>query len=494
MLKRKLTFGLALLAASLALSCGNSSTTTTVNTDTGGVVIFVTDSPACNVLTYRTAVTGIRLLAVAGGRNVNIFPGALGAYVKVNFAALKDLTTILHSGTVRVGTYNQIQISFASSVFSVFDPALTPPNKSTALSFTNTTQTFDIQPPLTVVKGGIYGLRLDLDVRHSIGRDAQGNLTGDALPAVTVTPMTPDLSKGFGPLQDLKGFVLSVTNGSTLSQYIGSVNVQLLSGTASVPVVPVNITPDTLINGQLATRSDVAAILGGSFVEIDGFVNAQGSLVANALEVEDQVNALQSRVGIIGFITSITRDATGRATQFNFYVSDEQPESLFVLDVDTIAQVEVTSTTSFHTSSRPVNFASLPFDATSLQVGQQVIVHGTVARGGGSVFNVTADSIYVALQTPEGNFSSAVQVGSDDKTGAFWFRPCAAIFQGLPILVLTNGDTAFVNVTGLSGLTSLPDLIVKGLAFYEQQGGTINGVSVPAGTLVMLADQVRQLP
>jgi hypothetical protein len=36
-------------------------------------------------------------------------------------------------------------------------------------------------------------------------------------------------------------------------------------------------------------------------------------------------------------------------------------------------------------------------------------------------------------------------------------------------------------------------LVVKGLPFFEGEGQTINGVPVPAGTLVILAKQVHQL-
>ena len=81
-------------------------------------------------------------------------------------------------------------------------------------------------------------------------------------------------------------------------------------------------------------------------------------------------------------------------------------------------------------------------------------------------------------------------------TGAFKFSPCPIMFQGTPTMVLTNNQTTFVNLTGLSSLSgnpAQPTLMVKGLPFFEPQATTINGVPVPAGTLVMLAKQVHQL-
>lgn len=489
MLRRKHAWGLAFVAAAcFTASCG-SSTTTVVN-DTGGLIIFAGDSPLCDVLSFRTVVAGMVLIPQGVGNNVTPFAGATPPFVKINFAELRDLTSILHVGTVAVGTYAQARINFGLTQFSVFDPTRAPPVNLISPRYSGTTQTFAIQPPLTVIKGGISGLRMDFNVRQSIGANAQGQLNGDAPPVVRFTPIAPSDTNGFGRLQDLRGFVLAVTNASTLSEFIGTLNVQILSGTSDVPVVGVNITPNTQIFGAPSLNQ----LLGGSFVEVDGFVDAKGNLVANTVEVEDQENTSQNLLGIIGYISSITKDATGKATQFNLFVADEQPEAPAAVPLDSFAQVNVSTTTKFQFSSRPDNFALLPFDGTSLQVGQEVIVHGPASGASGGSTTVTANSIYLNLQTHEGTFSSLVSVGSDDRTGAFWLKTCATLFQGQPILVLTNSNSAFVNVTGLSGLTPQPSLIVKGLLFFDLRGGTVRGVTVPPGTLVMLADQVRQLP
>jgi len=65
-------------------------------------------------------------------------------------------------------------------------------------------------------------------------------------------------------------------------------------------------------------------------------------------------------------------------------------------------------------------------------------------------------------------------------------------------MVVTNSQTTFVNVAGLAELTPQPTLLVKGLPFFQPQATTVNAsngvtVPVPAGTLVMLAKQVRRL-
>ena len=112
---------------------------------------------------------------------------------------------------------------------------------------------------------------------------------------------------------------------------------------------------------------------------------------------------------------------------------------------------------------------------------------------------IAPDKIYLKLQTHEGSFSSLVQAAGDDKTGAFMLAPCAMLFNNSPILVVTNTNTTFLNVGGLNELTPQGDLIVKGLLFYDLHGGvlqgnTINNVSVPPGTLVLVAKQVHRVP
>jgi Domain of unknown function (DUF5666) len=503
MIRRKLVWGLAWICAACAFTfgCGNVISTTVTTPDTGGLVILLGDSPLCDVLSYRAIVVGMTLQSDAEGTTTNPFKGVIQPFIRVNFAGLRDTTSILRIAPVNVGTYNSATLSFGSVSFAFFDPAKVPPFSIATPRFSNSGGTVNIQPPLTITKGVLSGVRLDLDIRHSVGVDAQGNLNGSVSPALSLSNVTPNSTTGFGRLQDLRGYVLSVTSGSTLTEFLGSINVQLHSGSSAVPQVAVNVSPSTTIitsdypDGTPATTNLIGKILGGSFVEIDGSIDSRGNLVADTVNVEDQENVNTHHQALIGTITSLTTDLVGNATQFELFVSEEQPESILNVSLDTLAQVELTSSTKYNYSSRQINFASLPFDATSLAVGQHVIVHGPSDRPSGSnTSTVTADSVYLNLQTHEGNFSSLVAAGSDDRTGAFWMRCCETIFQGSSIFVFTNNNTSFVNVSGLTGLTSQPTLLVKGLLFYEHYGTTINGVAVPAGTLVMLADQVHALP
>ena len=508
MIRRKLVWGLVWVGAMCALTfgCGEVISTTSTTADTGGLVTLVGDTPVCNVLAYRAVVQRLFLRSQSDGTVANAFKGVLLPNIKVNFGGLQDTTSILRVAPVTVGTYDQIELGLEQRNFAFFDPTKTDSIGFSFAPSTGASQIINLQSPLTISKGKISAIRMDLDVRHSVTVNQQGDLIATTTPAFTVTPVTVDSQTGFGRLQDLRGFVLNVTSGSTLSQFIGSINVQFHSGSSAVPQLAVNVastttvyTPDcpTGVTGDhpcASLREIVGGILGGSFVEVDGYVDPQGNLVADTVEVENQENVNTRRVALIGTITGITRDLAGNATQLILYIAESQPESAFVVPLDVVVQVDMTPSTTFHYSSRAVNFASLPFDATSLAVGQQVVVHGPLLTG--TVNNrrtVDADSVYLKLQTHQGNVSSIVSSGSDDRTGAFWLKPCCTIFSGSRILVFTNSDTSFVNLIGLSALTPQPDLVIKGLLFYESKNVTVSGVSVPAGTLVMLADQVHQV-
>jgi len=76
----------------------------------------------------------------------------------------------------------------------------------------------------------------------------------------------------------------------------------------------------------------------------------------------------------------------------------------------------------------------------------------------------------------QGALGRMLTIGSDDATGVFTLNPCCALLQGVPIYVVTNNQTAFVNATGLGAITTLNTLLVKGMPYYESKAVTLNGL------------------
>jgi hypothetical protein len=202
---------------------------------------------------------------------------------------------------------------------------------------------------------------------------------------------------------------------------------------------------------------------------------------------------------LIGPIVSIKTDPAGNPSQLSLWVRDAEPDDTSTLVMDSVYQVDLTNNPTYQASIMGPNFANLSFGPQNLAVGQELVVHGAYTKpptttGGPTLpFTVEPSAIFLRLQSMQGSMNSMVQIGSDDETGVFILTPCCTLLQGVPLYVVTNNQTAFVNVTGLSAITPVNSLLVKGMPYYEPQATTINGVTIPAGTLVMQAKQVHVL-
>jgi len=517
MLKRILVMGLAVgLAGLVVSSCGSTKKTATI--PTGSLLTFVEDVPACGVVNFRSNVAGLALTPQGGNTPYTVFGGTSTRqpFYKVPFGRLRDFSALLDIGALPVGTYDKASVAFVSPTLVTYDADFDPPIRFIGPLLPSTTPTFNINPPLVITDHGVTGMRLDFNLRKSIALDSDGQVTNTMTPVVTFAPITPTTSAGFGYMDDIKGFVTSVTPTSTGTGFIGGFGLQTLSGTA--PLISADLTSSTQICGpptvsnQPCVPLQLNQLLTGSFIEMDGFVDTRGNLVANSIEVEDQEVPEKNKLAFIGEVmpNSIIREANGNVSQFNLYVSEEEPDDALYIPLDSVVVVNLTSSTIYQADGRPqrpgstisTNFVNLPFDATKIVEGQELVVHGvfkvppTSTAGAKSLTQVAADKVFLKLQSHLGNFSSLVAAGADDRAGAFWLAACGSLFQGAPgapILVLTNTQTAYLNLTGLSGLTPQPALVIKGLLFYDLQGGPLNGVDVAPGTLVMVAKQVHQV-
>ncbi len=490
MLRRRVVWGaVAGLLAVLATGCGSSSTkvTTPVN---GGVVALLTDYPYCDILSFRTSFSDYILIPADGSNGIEAFGPS--ANLGVNMATLQDFNTIFNVTPIPENTYNQIQVTMGLTQLSFFDNTLDPPIKNITADLTNSTFRFPISPPLVVTGNAVSALQLDFDVRRSVTLDSQGQVTASVNPVIHAHPLTLNSASEYANLEDVTGFVRAVQTTSSLAGTTGSFGIQTLGSSGVYQLVYVND------NTQFYGLDALNHLNTGTFVEVNGYVDLNGYLIARSVEFEAQEDVSTNTSGFIGIVTSLNRDSSSNATDFQMYIRSEAPEIPAVVPLDSVADVSLSASTTYQYSSRFANFASLPFDPTALAVGQVVIVHGTATAGDSTTSPITppsiaASALVLKLQTHLGNFSSLVNVGSDDKTGAFYLDPCAPVAQGAPMLVITNNQTVYTNLSGLSSLTPQPSLLVKGLLFYEKDAQTINGISVPAGTVVLLANEVHQL-
>ena len=518
MLKRIATIAqTAVLAVAFLTSCGGSKPKTT--TATGSLTSLVGDLPGlCDAVSFPFNIADLSLTGPNGTGTVPINSGAVNPpLIKINLGCLRDFTTPLTITPADVGTYNTAYFTLSETQVFFYDPTILPPNPPINTPQLTLTPLKNIEvpinPPLYVYKGVASVIQIDFDMLHMIQsittNPTTGQLTVTGTPEITVSPLTAAGSQGqgFGELYDLVGFVRSVTIPPPVSTsvYDGSFTLQVLGASiVGAPLVTVNLNSSS----QLYGFSDLNQLVTDSFMEVDAYIDVDGNFVATSVEDEypEVVPALGSNavLAVIGPVTSLTRDSRGNVTSFDIFARDLEPNDASVLEPNTIAVVNLSSSTTYQYSSRSVNFANLAFAPNNINVGQEVVVHGLVTEGTQASSSgapaipttVTAYKVYDKLQSIQGSFSPLVQVAKDDKSGAFVFTPCSTLFQGTPTMVLTSNQTVFLNLTGLSSLSgpgTQPALLVQGLPFFETQAQTINGVPVPAGTLVILAKQVHQL-
>ena len=512
-----------LLAAALLTSCGSSSTPKSPGS--GSLFTFIGDVPFCDVLSFRVLATGSSkptlFLRIAGTTsNVVVIPST--AAVKLNFAELRDFSTVLNLASVPAGTYDQATLVMSGPTLEVYDPTQSPPVRTITATLPTTAPAIPIRPNLVINppvngKSQVSALSIDFDLLHSLLLDSSGQLTGTINPVMTATPVIASSSVGFGEMDDVLGIVTRVDTFSSNASFIGDIGLQLLQGTGVA--LTVNLNSNTVVNGvvscgppalaaQTCGSGALSRIVTDSFAEVGGYVDVNGNFIARSIEVEDQEypNTNANKFAFLGDVLSVTKDSSGNVTQFMFYIRDEEPDTgAPPVPLGSVVLVNPSASTSYAFSSRATNFTDLTLDQTGLAPGEQVVVHGVFTKAATSTGSTVAplttiapDKIYLKLQTHQGTFSTLVQAANDNKTGAFSLATCATVFNKAPILVLTNGDTNFLNVAGLSQLTPEATLLVKGLLFYDSAGGiitgnTMNQVSVPAGTLVLVAKQVHQV-
>jgi hypothetical protein len=500
-----------MVVAGFLTSCSSTSTPSNPNPGTGTLIAIVQDAPICNAISANVVVQNLSFTSVGGGNTVGYITTtpAFAPEIRLNLQQLRDFKTILYEFPIQAGSYNRMNLDFELAQIAAYDPILSPPVHSYITTFTNSSPIVTLNTPLVITPGQVNVMVLDFDALRMLATNSSGNLTGQITAVVNLTQLSATSPtgainpNGFAELDDLWGFVRSIssTNGTSNPTYTGSFAMQVLSpSTADAPNLPMNLTATTNKIGF----ADLAHLLPNSYVEVDAILDSQGNLAAKTVEVQAIENPFPTESGVtpstalIGPIVSIKTDPAGNPLQLNLWVHDAEPADISTLLFDNIYQVDLTANPTYHVSVLGPNFANLSFGPQNLAVGQELVVHGAYTKPpnfNGTTplvpFNVEPTAIYLKLQSMQGTMSSMLQIGSDDATGVFVLTPCCALLQGVPLYVVTNNQTAFVNVSGLGGLTTLNNVLVKGMPYYEPKAVTINGVAIPAGTMVFQAKQVH---
>lgn len=468
---------------------------------------MVGDTPVCDVLAFAWFITEVDLHPQSGNATAKViaFPtNSSPTSPVVEVGTLRGKTTLANVGLVPTGTYDRAILTITVNDAAFYDPTVSPPTSLLGANVTTTKVTVNIQPPLKITEGKVSMLRLDFNLLRSFQLNSQGQLAltqngsgqyvnENVIPVLTANPVIASGPNGFGEMDTLYGFVQSVNTASPGLNFTGALQIQTLSGRG--PSVSADFTSST----QLIGASALNQVTTGSFVDMDGYIDSGGNFVANSVQVQDRDDITQNLLAYIGPVVSITRDVSGNVSQFAVMVRDTEPNNTTDINGDSNVIMNFNSSTGFKVYALAPDLTNLAtagnltFSPDTLQLGQEVVVHGVFTKPASGAVTVAANNVYLRLQPVQGSSSNVLSIGSDDKTGAFQFAPCSDLLNGLPYIVVTDGQTNFINLTGLSAVIPSAPLIVNGLVFYDPQGSTINGVTIPPNTMVILAKQVQPL-
>ena len=505
--------GLLLVSVSafMTIACGGSSSSNLQQNpnSNGALYTFIGDTPSCDVLSFAAFLTEMKLHKAGKPSTslVTVWPTSLaGAATSpvVEISTLRDIMTFANLTSIPPGSYDQAIMKVVVNTSSTYDSTQSPPVKRFSPTLATDSVTINLQPALTITSGKVSAIKIDINLQQSLNVDAQGQLTGSINWVFSGYPMVASGPSGFGEMDSEYGFIRTVNSSSPGAGFNSSLLLQTHTASAvgNGPALTINLNDNTdlCMDGACGVPlSDVDQLTTGSYVEADVYVDPNGNVVAKRLQVEDRESVSQKLLAYLGPVLDVTRDGNGNVTQFDMLVRETEPPDATNIPNSTPVTVYVSQPTTFNPLlispglNSLASSGNLTFAANTIVPGQEVVVHGVFSKASGGTTTVTANSLYPRFQSVQGLFSSlSGSPGSDNKTGAFQMAPCGSLLSSNRFMVVTDAQTVFENTSGLSTLSPTTPMLARGQMYLDLNGSTLNGVQIPAGTTVLLANKVRQ--
>jgi hypothetical protein len=420
---------IAVILASALTGCGGANNN--VN-QAQSASVFVTggDAPLPSVLAFNVTLTSMKLDGTTE---------LLTAPATVDFARLLGLRTLLGFNTVPAGTYSSLTISMSDPSISFLDLTTTPASASNLTgtfkdssgnSVPSTTITVALTQPMTVSSSGLAGLHFDFNLRNSIAVDATGQITGVINPAIKVKPVAQ--SDPDAEVNDLRGGLVSTNpaGNSFVLQRIGGHQ------------ITVDVNASTAFSGNLT----LATLPNPSVIEVDGEVQADGSILAESVEV-----VTTERAFVSGRIVAVN-PATGPAQTVTLLVGEELPDITGV-PVGTVTTLDVSAVTNYNIRLLDNWFTSFVFNNTTLVAGQRIAIGGSIDSVSGAF---VPSHIVLRRQGVVGDLVLNSVVINNANAGSLQLQNNRMLgyVLGAPLSVQTANTTRFTNLSGLAAIQS----------------------------------------
>ena len=451
---------LSLLMAALILlmiGCGgNSSSNTTSSTPTlNSASTFVTgeDAPLPAVLGFNLTINSITLTGTNGSTAT-----LLSTPDTVDFARLVGLRQLLAFNSVPTGTYNAITFKFSSPVITYLNLGTTPPSAATmngtwasGVSVDSggvATITVALKNTLTLDSSGLVGLHMHFDLRNSLATDSAGQITGVVNPQITVNAVHPDDDDA--QITDLRGSIVSVNTAGN------SFVIQKWNGKQ----ITISVNSSTTYNDGFT----LATLVAGMVAEIQGKIQADGTILASAVQVVAVEHAYVA--GPILYVDPNGKNITILVAENNPAIPGVTQQSPLTLDISTVQKYSIGGIDNWLTS-----FA---FSQTGLVVGQRIAIGGALNTSTSPATFVPARIMLMRQGVDGGLVANSVTITSGN-AGGFQIQNNGLLgyVLGAPLNVKTSQMTRFINVNGLAGLQSAGTarLEIRGLILKDPVTG-----------------------
>jgi len=458
-----LSIAFALLAtALLATGCGssiNAVSNSSVPAATGPAYVVGSDAPMASVTSFSVVVESVSA-TTASNTTVQLLSGT----PTVDFARFNGLQTLLDMNDVPVGTYTSISITLGSATIGYLNvPASGAPTIATEAatypaSASTYTYTTTLANPLVVTQAGTpVGLRVDFDLRKSIGVDASNNITGTVTPTFNINAVAASDAGGY-----IDTFVAAVTSVGTQSFVVQGPHGEQFT---------INVNGSTTWENS----ESISNLTTSSIVEVSGTLDKADQ----TLDADDVAILSQNGFYAAGLVTYVT-PTSGQASSFDFYVRGLLPTTTGIT-LGQIAQVNLSGNENFFIAQMHDKLLSqFLFNSSQLLPGQHISVGGP-ATGAANAGAVTVKRVVLRHWGFNGTVSS---VSTANSTFQMQINGFVGVLVPQAVTVYDLSNTVFRD-----GLTQLSD--VKAGASVRVVGLLL--VDPTSGKTVLLAHYIDAL-
>ena len=429
LIPRFLSIAFSMVALAIATGCGSSSKTPVLKGNTS-ITVMVSAAANDQLVEYDLGFESISLTSQSSKVVSLLSKSASGPSLGAEFMHINGTADPLVTANIPQDVYTSAAVTLAPGA-DIACVALGSVEGEESLSSAQynaapTSVTVNLPTPITVT-GASMGLSLDLLVSQSatIGSclDPAGFYGYSIAPTFSLTP----LSMSSSPTNSANGKVMGID---------GQITAMGSSGSSITLSIPDLVGARTLLvsadgNATYQGASGFSALAVGTFVDLDGAIQSDGSVLATRIAVADPSAGDVLRGPLMEVTPSVSK----------FFMHPRQWQGKDIAGFGGGPVGFAYGATTFQISGQLANLGSLPFVPTfgssNMVPGQEVYISATTIPSGGYP---VATTVTLMPQTIDGTVTASSQVGNFTD-----YTVSLASYDLFPMLAVQPGQTAVEN-------------------------------------------------